>query len=99
MSNEHTPSGWWWLSFVDPDRPRGQRFMGACIVEGGCMASAALSARRAGCNPGGEAMGMSILEGRLPPESWRNRLLNRGECVKIEEWGNARWPEDAKHAR
>lgn len=22
-----------WLSFVDPDRPAGERFLGACIVE------------------------------------------------------------------
>jgi hypothetical protein len=44
----------WWLSFVDPHRPEGTRFLGVALVEAETMADALRRAWRSGCNPGGE---------------------------------------------
>lgn len=54
--------GLWWLSFVDPKRPQGQRFLGCALVETEtdpddpkvAMSDAIRRAWRTGCNPGGE---------------------------------------------
>jgi hypothetical protein len=34
------PTSWWWLSFVDSDKPKDQRFLGVAIVEGSGVGSA-----------------------------------------------------------
>jgi hypothetical protein len=44
----------WWLSFVDPHRPEGTRFLGVALVEAETMADALRRAWSSGCNPGGE---------------------------------------------
>ena len=31
---------WWWLSFCDPDKPRGSQFLGVVIVRGESMGAA-----------------------------------------------------------
>jgi hypothetical protein len=50
----------WWLSFCDPDRPRGEKFKHAVIVEGRDIVEAADEAWRLGINPGGEVMGYEL---------------------------------------
>lgn len=47
-------TGWWWLSFADPDRPKGEHFLGLCIVPGGNPVQAGQIAWALGCNPGGQ---------------------------------------------
>jgi hypothetical protein len=44
----------WWLSFCDPERPEGERSLGACIVPGASLEAAMKLAWASGCNPGGE---------------------------------------------
>ena len=61
----------WWLSFCDPRRPRGKKFVGACIVEGRNIAEAARTAWAMGCNPGGEIMGYEL------PHRVASRLVGR----------------------
>ena len=51
----------WWLSFCDPDRPKGMQFLGGCIVEADSLKDAIQVAWRHDCNPGGEVMGHKIL--------------------------------------
>lgn len=51
-----------WLSFVDPARPEGERLLGVCIVHGADIVTAARAAHAAGCNPGGEVAGHPIDE-------------------------------------
>lgn len=88
-------SGWWWLSFVDPDRPEGDRFLGACIVEGTDLGAAVQTAWMLGCNPGGEVAGIGIVEGRVPAEEYRDRLLPKAEALELnaaieERWGRGK---------
>jgi hypothetical protein len=47
-------SSWYYLSFVDDDRPRGSRWLGGCCVEADSPIGAVQEAWRRGCNPGGE---------------------------------------------
>lgn len=77
---------WWYLSFADPARPKGEQFLGAAIVDGEDLASAITSAWRRGCNPGGEVMGIEItsISDRVV-ESYRFRLLTRDEAEQAVE--------------
>lgn len=73
---------WWWLSFCDPARPKGEQFLGVAIVRAGGVVSAAAEAGRLGINPGGEVAGADLpME---PDEAWRlawcERLLTREEA-------------------
>lgn len=42
------------MSFVDPDKPTGDRFLGVAICEGRDIGEAAANAWKHECNPGGE---------------------------------------------
>lgn len=72
-------SGWWWLSFVDPEKPDGQRFLGVAIVEGSGVASASIKAHELGVNPGGAVKGIPLTGDALPSAELRNRLLSIDE--------------------
>ena len=81
---------WWWLSFCD-----GHGFLGACLVRGYGVGTAALGAYSHGCNPGGEVLGFPAPDGAPePPEEYTNRLLTREECEAL----NALMVE-ARHGR
>jgi hypothetical protein len=73
--------GWWWLSFADDTG-----FLGVAIVEAGGIMEAAVAAKLAGCNPGGEVLAYPIPVDKLPVEKLRNRLLSRDD---LEEAGLA----------
>lgn len=90
-----SPSGWWWLSFVDAKLPKGSQFLGVAIVEGADIVSAATTAHQIGCNPGGQVMGISIIKDRLPDDAWRNRLLAKAEALELMAWVKERWLDDA----
>jgi hypothetical protein len=74
--------GWWWLSFVDPEKPDGQRFLGVAIVEGSGVASASIKAHELGVNPGGAVKGVPLAGDDLPSVELRNRFLNLDELKK-----------------
>jgi hypothetical protein len=73
---------WWWLSFVDPDRPEGDRFLGVVIVEARGPTTATQRAHDLGINPGGE-VAIVPLPGPPRPED-RERLLTRAEVQAIK---------------
>lgn len=75
---------WWYLSFADG------KFLGAVIIRGADLEHAIKEAWRLKLNPGGEVLGMPILEagGLVPEEKYRLRLLTLAD---IKEF----WP-DAK---
>ncbi len=52
---------WWWLSFVDDEKPRGNQFLGCAIVDGKDFGAAIARAWATGCNPGGEALALPFL--------------------------------------
>jgi hypothetical protein len=76
----------WWLSFCDPDRPEGQRFLGVSIVPGFDIVTAASAARVLGCNPGGEVAGIEIpAENSVRiPGRYVGRLMSRAECDELD---------------
>jgi hypothetical protein len=76
----------WWLSFVDPELPRGRRNLGVALVEGENILAAIPEAHRLGCNPGGEVLGFLVPEDvdvRIGPQ-WRNRLLTSSEAETVK---------------
>lgn len=70
---------WWWLSFVDPDRPTGSQFLGVVIVQGMSVGGALVEANRLGINPGGLVLSIELRPDHVPPADYRNRLLTRAE--------------------
>jgi len=71
---------WWWLSFVDDERPVGQRCLGVTVVEGRDFQSAVERASALGINPGGEVAGVE-----LPPPLSEQYRHYRGRLVSREE--------------
>ena len=76
-------TSFWWLSFADPERPKGEQFLGAAIVPGYNMGSAVLAAHMLGCNPGGEVQGFPILPDADIPDGFRDRLLSREDIDEL----------------
>ncbi len=77
----------WWLSFVDPDRPEGQRFLGVSIVHADDQIHAVQRAWDLGCNPGGEILIAGVDEhalGQYVPPKWCGRLLTKEECALFD---------------
>lgn len=76
----------WWLSFCDPTRPKGEQFLGACIVRAASFPEALMVAGLRGCNPGGECEG-SLLDRRgeaFVDEPDLNKLMTREECEQLD---------------
>ena len=79
VAEDGEPEGWYWLSFSDTDRPKGQQFLGACVVRARGIATAVREAHVQGCNPGGQVKVVGPAEFEVKP-GWANRLLSRAEC-------------------
>lgn len=77
--NPYDPSGYFWLSFCDPDKPEGTQFVGACIIRGDNMIEAVQNAHRLGINPGGEVQGFEIpaVVSKSEWEGHVNKLMSR----------------------
>ena len=73
---------WFWLSFCDNSRPHGQRFLGACAVQGVDVQHAIVSSWAHGCNPGGEILTCEIEN--IPPVGFLNRLLDHEQIAEME---------------
>lgn len=77
--------GWWWLSFADASLPRGEQFLGGCVVRAMGMGTAVRESHRLGINPGGEVRGMAFPASIEPPSPFfRYRLLTREECAAMD---------------
>lgn len=75
---------WWWLSFCDPDRPSGQRFLGVVVIEASTFMEAIELSHSTQCNPGGEVQGLPLPEGLAIPPGFAGRLLPRQECEELD---------------
>lgn len=80
----------WWLSFADPARPSGSQFLGCVLIEALSMIEAVQAAHYRDINPGGQVMGkplnrasFSVLSFPIAP--YLNRLLNREDCLALDE--------------
>lgn len=77
-----------WMSFVDPDRPAGQRFLGVVVTrattEDDTMTLLAKLWEK-GVNPGGECQPFTM-SGEAPiPEEFIDRLLTREEADALDD--------------
>lgn len=73
-----------WLSFADASRPRGQTFLGVCIVEVPFHPSQHATFRTAmdkthqlGINPGGQVQMFAMDPDAKIPDNYMNRLLDK----------------------
>lgn len=71
----------WWLSFASDDG-----FLGACIVPGSDVATAAMAAHALGINPGGEVLGIPTPPDCIDrlPKAFLGRLLSLEECREFD---------------
>jgi hypothetical protein len=81
----------WWLSFCHGDRPKGDQFVGACIVEGQDIAAAVGEAWRLGCNPGGQVLAVQLPWRTIP--SLVGRLIGKEEATALTA-DDAEWPAE-----
>lgn len=79
---------WWWIAYTDETRAKGERAVGACVVQaGGGFADAARLALDRGLQPVGETIealgGMVHFEHGDPPRSYVNRYLTNEEATEL----------------
>ncbi len=82
---------YYWLSFTDPERPEGQRFLGGCIVEAENFLAATTRAWKLGISPGVE--GSEVAGIAIAPEYEANigrfgvdRLISKAELNALGEF-------------
>lgn len=73
----------WWLSFIDPERPQGARFLGVIILDAPTLDAAFTKSWELKINPGGEALGVQLNENM--DEKYKNRLIVYPEVAEIGE--------------
>jgi hypothetical protein len=79
------PASWWYLSFVDPERPEGTRWLGALIVKASGFLSAIEGTHLMNLNPGGEVAADEIPYTDAEAEPWAYRLLTREDVGRLPE--------------
>lgn len=70
-----------YLSFCDPKRPKGQQFLGATVVEAPDPKSAVDIALLLGINPGGEVAIVSLNTLGKEAKNYLNRFVPREEVM------------------
>lgn len=83
----------YYMSFVQSDRPKGERFVGACLVHANSFEEAIKTAWKRGCNPGGEIQG-GIPE-FIPDEKWFYRILSLVDLAEMEVELNQKYHKDS----
>lgn len=79
--------GWWYLSFVDDSRPKGDQFVGGIFVKAYGFGTAVRKTHKLGINPGGEIQGVPAPPGMpAPPWNYRHRLLTRKEIDEADAY-------------
>jgi hypothetical protein len=75
-----------WLSFVDPEKPEGERFLGVAVVHAYDARGAVIVSHLEGCNPGGEVMIAGPFPGAVLPPGGDHvgRLLSRAEAEALD---------------
>jgi len=76
-----------YMSFTDPDLPKGQQWLGGCIVPADSGAEALTMSHLLGCNPGGQIAFCEVPEHVTLKPDYVGRLLNRQEIEDAVEEG------------
>src|SRR5438477_12296433 len=72
-----------WMSFVDPDKPEGQRFLGVVILRARSVTEGITLAHRLKINPGGEVITVELPPDCPVPEDYKGRLLTREDTERL----------------
>jgi hypothetical protein len=85
----------WWLSFADPDKPKGQTFLGVAIVpiKTDNVEAAVDKAWELDCNPGGEVLGQEF-DATSVPDRYIGRLLSQDETNAVNSLLATKWREN-----
>ena len=84
---------WWWFSFFAEDRKLGDRLLGVAVAQARDMKIAKVVLKRSGIRLSGKVVCMQIpAELGVPPESCRERLLDRDEARALADLLEARRP-------
>ena len=78
---------YWWMSFCDPIRPKGDKFLGALIIRADNHFEMLTKSWTLKLNPGGEVTFFEIpkqYEQRIPRNWVETRLLTKAECEEFE---------------
>jgi hypothetical protein len=83
---------YYWMSFCDPARPEGSKFLGALIVRADDESEAVRRSWMLDLNPGGEIELFAIpdqFHERIPADWVESRLITKQECDAFErQFGN-----------
>lgn len=79
---------WFWMSFADPNAPKGSQFLGAVLLQATVGGDPISTSFFLGLNPGGE-----IMFGEVPhqemvdavPADMRNVLLDRDRAQQVSD--------------
>lgn len=93
--NDPGPKHWRWLSFVDPDRPKGSRLLGVSIVRAANAVEASTVAWELGCNPGGEMAMFDLPENWTPHPQFVGTLFGPDEAQRLSVFDAGTFEEKA----
>jgi hypothetical protein len=68
-----------WMSFCDPNKPKGQQFLGVIITQSLGLTHAIKETHERGINPGGEIQSYIFPPGLLVDVKYLNRLMQKEE--------------------
>lgn len=74
---------WYWLSFADAGRPKGEQFLGVLVIQAPSFEAAVWRSHRDQLNPGGECRGDALPADLVPDEDYRARLLDKAEASEL----------------
>jgi hypothetical protein len=82
-----TTTSYWWMSFCNADKPKGERFLGGLIIKADSDLEAIKRSHFLELNPGGEVLFYKIPEQyheRIPMDWIETRLISKKECEDLE---------------
>lgn len=75
---------YYWLSFADPNKPKGTQFLGVIILEANGFLNAVSKCNYLKLNPGGEIKGLLFSKEKFDKieDKYKNKLLSYDDLVE-----------------
>lgn len=70
-----------WLSFCDPEKPKGSQFLGVIVINALGLSDAILKTHALGINPNGAILSLMMDDDEIKPEHF-NKLLSAKQLIK-----------------
>lgn len=91
---------YWQMSFSDPDRPAGSRWLGGTVVQAATVRAAIARAHLLGINPGGEVQAVPFEADSVDTGFLEHLVTDRDEYADMPEPVGLRAPsEPPDHSR